>query len=158
MQVELYPELSRLLFTFPRGRYLGAARLLETETELTKKLEGVEALNHDVLRAIYWLIADHFRIKAYTAQIPLLANERAELQKAWREFFDGQLYELTRANRFVRAVLAAVAFKDTQEGRRAERELMGCLRDYYDLDLSAYYKSGGVSRRSTAMSLAGRGR
>lgn len=135
VQHDLYSGMVVRLYTPPRDRYLDACRLIQTNTDLAIRLRSMEGFDHRTLQDIHDLIAAWFRFtKDNGGQLLLGETEESykdRLAAEWRTFFEEEVGRLSADDEFVRNVLAATAFGNTDRGYAAEAQLRELLKERY---------------------------
>jgi hypothetical protein len=129
VQDRLYPDLIGLLYGQPRKRYLDACRLVQSDSDLAKKLEGEKSFDHRTLQSCHDLIAAWFRfLRGAHGQRSLFETEdnyRARLGREWRNFYEKEILSLSEDDDFVRAVLAATVFPNPDTAGCAAEDQLG---------------------------------
>ena len=135
VQFRLYGEMLVRLYSRPRDRYLDASRLLQIDTDLATRLRSMDSFDHRTLQDIHDLVAAWFRFSQDDGgQLRLGETDEAYLDRLaneWRAFFDEEIGRLTSDDEFVRAVLVAAAFGNTDRGYAAEAQLREILKERY---------------------------
>jgi len=137
VQHDLYNRLLWFVFQYPRDRYLQAIQLAGVDTELATRLRAIKSFDHRILQDAHDKIAEYYRF-AYDAgpqpMFPELTNGLSypeQLATAWTQFFHEELKNLTEIDDFVRSVLTAVAYQNTETGDAAETLLRDFLQERY---------------------------
>jgi hypothetical protein len=136
VQSDLYGELLGFLYGYPRERYLGACRLVQSSTELAKMVETETSFDHRTLQRTHDLIAAWFRFlqkeKDGRTLFETEESYRKRLASEWRVFFESEVRSLSADDDFVRAVLTAAAFSNPDKaGVTAESQLDKFLKERY---------------------------
>jgi hypothetical protein len=135
VQFRLYGDMLLLLYTRPRDRYLDACRLIQTDTELAPRLRSMDGFDHRTLQDIHDMIAAWFRFSQDDGgQLRLGETDEAyqdRIASEWRTFFEGEVGSLISDDEFVRAVLVAAAYGNTEKGYAAEAHLREILKERY---------------------------
>jgi len=136
VQSDLYGELIGVLYGHPRERYLGACRLLQSDSELGKKVETETTFDHRTLQGAHDHIAAWFRFlqndKGSRTLFESEESYRERLASEWRSVFESEVRGLSEDDEFVRAVLTAAAFSNPDKaGCAAESRLDDILKERY---------------------------
>lgn len=127
VQHDAYSELVGHLCGASRQRYLEAASLLQTDNDLSAKLQLMDSFDHRTLQSAHDRIAAYFRfLSPPLAQITLDETEeqyRRRLELHWLRFFYPELEDLNKIDDFTRAVCNAAADGNKEPGVAAERWL-----------------------------------
>jgi hypothetical protein len=136
VQSDLYGELLGFLYGYPRERYLGACRLVQSSTELAKRVETETSFDHRTLQGTHDHIAAWFRFlqkdKGGRTLFETEESYRERLASEWRSFYENEVRNLSADDEFVHAVLTAAAFSNPDETScTAENQLGGILAELY---------------------------
>ena len=136
VQSNLYGELLGFLHGYLRERYLCACRLVQSRTELARRVETETSFDHRTLQGAHDHIAAWFRFlqkdKGGRTLFETEESYRERLASEWRSFFENEVRSLSTDDDFVRAVLTAAAFSNPDEtGCAAESQLDGILTELY---------------------------
>lgn len=147
IQHDLYGALSGYLYHYARERYLKAIGLVGVETELSRILEEKEPIryspqgrgfwdfDHRVLQDAHDHIAAYFRFahddRGQRALLFEGQKDEEVLSQKWSEFFHKESRELAEIEATNLAILGAVAFQNTEQGYRCEKQLREALRQRY---------------------------
>jgi len=116
-------------------RYLDAARFLSTSTPLSSLIEDRNSYDHRVLQCAYHAIAASYRFSVGPrAEKTLFETEDEYLQRLkddWVAYFTSEIERLVKDNEVCLAVLTAVAYQNTPEGRASKERLTTLLRQKY---------------------------
>src|SRR5271156_4736695 len=114
VQSRLYWEIIGYLYSWPRKRYLDACQLVQSDTDLAKRLWAENSFDHRTLQESHDLIAAWFRfLRDAQGDRILFETEdeyRDRLAVEWRTFLETEVRSLSDDDDFVRAVLTAAAF------------------------------------------------
>jgi hypothetical protein len=117
-----------------RARYQAAVALVGEETELWRRLAGMDGFDDRVLQAAYDSIAAYYRFAFNKSQMPLPLDRwpyEERLLRDWMEFFGEEARRLAEDDQIARAVLTAVAYQNTPAGYEAQQELLRLLDERY---------------------------
>jgi hypothetical protein len=116
VQHDLYWTVVGFIYFFAKERYLRASKLLGVETELTKKITEMNTFD----------------------QIPLFLNDLSYeeyLKEKWLDFYYKSIRDLIEDDSITLAILAAIAYENTESGYAAEDHLQTLLSwKYGDLE------------------------
>jgi len=151
IQDQVYPRSVGLLYGQPRQRYLEACQLVQTDSELARRLRASDGFDHRTLQGSHDLIAAWFRFLRGSQGGPTLfevaEDYRDRLGREWRAFFEKELLILTEDNDFVRAVVTAAAFPNPEvSGSAAEDEVEGMLAKRYAAMRSRAYTQEALNK------------
>jgi len=139
VQHDLYWTVVGFIYFFAKERYLRASKLLGVETELTKKITEINTFDHRVLQKAHDRVAAHYRFKHDDGgQIPLFLNDLSYeeyLKEKWLDFYYKSIRDLIEDDSITLAILAAIAYENTESGYAAEDHLQTLLTwKYGDLE------------------------
>ena len=145
IQHDLYSGLVGYLYHYARERYLKAAGFVGVDTELARILRDKPSFDHRVLQGAHDQIAAFYRFAHDDGgQIPLgIGPQEYEdlLRQRWSGFLHPEARNLAEVDAISHAVLAVVAYQNTEKGYACERQLADLLRQRYG-DFSATQSSG----------------
>ncbi len=133
------------LATYPRSIYLQAIYYTGVDTELSKKIRGIEKFDHRVLRSAHDKIAAYYRYRhpdklgqlVFSFVAPDCDNLSLEeileeiYKREWCSYWYEEVRSLSEEPVIVRAILTAVAYQNTDDGYEAEDLLMELMHDRY---------------------------
>ncbi len=145
IQHDLYWTLLPLLFSHMRDRYLWAIRYTEVNTVLSQRIINIDRFDHRVLQNAHDKIAAYFRYefpdKLGQFVIPSTMPDCKELRpeealkeyyrREWTAYWYKEISKLSDEPFIARAILAAVAYQNTEDGYEAEDLLLELLHDRY---------------------------
>ena len=138
-QHDLYSRLVAYLFEAARTVYLRAEAVLGLTTVPGMLAAPENAVDHRVLQELHDLIAAKFR---YTYEdhlhphlpFPGWENDQARIENLWRTFYFAEVDRLvSESPTFVRSVVVAIAFQNTEVGYAAEERARARLLDEYPM-------------------------
>ncbi len=135
VQSRLYGDMLLLLYIRPRDRYLGACRLIQTDTEIATRLRSMEGFDHRTLQDIHDMIAAWYRFSQDDGGQLRLGETHATYQdrvaSEWRTFFEREVGWLISDDEFARALLVAAVYGNTDRGYASEAQLREILKERY---------------------------
>ncbi len=143
IQHDLYGESLYHLVRTARYEYLDACYLINYSSDFSVGVRNITAFDHRVLQATHDMIAAWYRYKYADreAQLSLPLSEPsaspvealAETYGAqWREFWRQETDTLTSEEPFIRAILRAMVYLNSERGYQAENLLWHLLIERYD--------------------------
>ena len=143
IQHDLYGESLSHLVRTARHKYLHACYLINYSSDFSLAVRNLTTFDHRVLQATHDVIAAWYRYKYAdrAAQLSLPLSDpsvspiealRETYRMQWREFWHEETDILANEGPFIRAILRAVVYQNSERGYQAEDLLWHLLIERYD--------------------------
>lgn len=140
-QHETYSHNVVAIFEMARSEFVRADAILNAQLLIAETAESINKFDHRVLQDAHDIMAASYRYRCDGGVQPRLwpeGEERSSYGPRWNRWFTLELEKMIKHPSFVRAVVEAVVFSNTELGYMAEHRVCQFLVAYYEMESWAY--------------------
>ena len=140
-QHETYSHNIVAIFEMARSEFVRADAILNAQLLIAETAESINKFDHRVLQDAHDIMAAAYRYRCDDGgQLRLWpeGGERSRYGPQWNRWFTLELEKIIKNPSFVRAVVEAVVFSNTELGYMAEHRMCQFLVAYYEMERWAY--------------------
>ena len=140
-QHETYSHNIVAIFEMARSEFVRADAILNAQLLIAETAESINKFDHRVLQDAHDIMAASYRYRCDDGVQPRLwpeGGERSSYGPRWNRWFTLELEKMIKHPSFVRAVVEAVVFSNTELGYMAEHRMCQLLVAYFEMERWAY--------------------